>query len=312
MPATRLQAQTATDVVDEIWPDPAGDGRAVPVRIRWPVFDGATEAPRVILFSHGLGGTLDAGTAWGQAWAAAGFVVTHLQHPGSDLPAVRANAASLADRSGLRAVASPQQLLERLRDVQFVLDGIVKRHAARQSRWGEVQPDQIGMSGHSFGAHTTLGMAGQRYPGFAGITDSRLASFIAFSPTIPASGDPRQAFARIEKPLLSITGTRDDDMVGNGATAERRMAVFGALPVGGKAQLLLQDADHMTFSGQSGRALEIRPRAKVTRDLQPEHQALIARVSTDWWRATLLDDAAARERLRMPTDLGRGDTWQQK
>ncbi|HUM92583.1 MAG TPA: hypothetical protein PLM32_14635, partial [Candidatus Competibacter sp.] len=46
------------------------------------------------------------------------------------------------------------------------------------------------------------------------------------------------------RPLLSITGTRDDDVVGVGATPERRMAVFAALPPGNKAHLVLQDADH--------------------------------------------------------------------
>ena len=33
----------------------------------------------VVLFSHGLGGTRDGGAVWGEAWAAADFVVVHLQ-----------------------------------------------------------------------------------------------------------------------------------------------------------------------------------------------------------------------------------------
>ena len=74
-----------------------------------------------------------------------------------------------------------------------------------------------------------MGMAGQRYGGFDGINEPRLASFIAFSPTVPAMGSAERAFERLSRPLLSITGTLDADVVGVGATPERRMAVFAAL-----------------------------------------------------------------------------------
>jgi len=249
---------------------------------------------------------------WGQAWAAAGFVVVHLQHPGSDLAAVSRTATSFSDKAGLRAAAGAAQLLARLQDVGFVLNQIGLRHAARQGRWATARPGTVGMSGHSFGAHTTLGTAGQRYPGFEGISEPRLASFIAFSPTVPAIGDAQQAFGRLSRPVLALTGTRDDDVLGNGATPDKRIAVFAALPPGGKAQLVLQDADHMTFGGQTGRAAEIVPRESVTRDQQARDHALVAAITTDWWRATLLDDAAARARLIAPAGLRRGDRWQQK
>jgi predicted dienelactone hydrolase len=249
---------------------------------------------------------------WGEAWAAAGFVVVHLQHAGSDLAAVRAVANSFTDQRALRSAAGPAQLLARLRDVSFALDEIGRRHAARQERWASVRPVQLGLCGHSFGAHTTLGLAGQRYPGFEGVTESRLASFIAFSPSLPTLGNARQAFERITRPLLCLTGTLDSDVVGVGATPERRRAVFDALPPGNKAQLVLTDADHMTFAGQTGRAVEIVPRQQLTRDLQPAHHALVANITADWWRATLLNDAAARTRLAAPQGLNPGDNWQQK
>ena len=301
----------APGVEDDTWTDTARK-RDVPVRVRWPQSDHHNTALPVVLFSHGLGGTRDGGTVWGQAWAAAGFVVVHLQHPGSDLAAVSRTATSFSDKAGLRAAAGAAQLLARLQDVSFVLNQISLRHAARQGRWATARPGAVGMSGHSFGAHTTLGMAGQRYPGFEGISEPRLASFIAFSPTVPAVGDPQQAFSRLSRPVLTLTGTRDEDVLGNGATPDKRIAVFAALPPGGKAQLVLQDADHMTFGGQTGRAAEIVPRESVTRDQQARDHALVAAITTDWWRATLLDDAAAQARLIAPVGLGPGDRWQQK
>jgi predicted dienelactone hydrolase len=313
LPGVYAQAQTSGPaVVDEVWLDAARQ-REVPVKVRWP--DAATSSAGplpVVLFSHGLGGTREGGAVWGEAWAAAGFVVVHLQHAGSDLAAVRAVTNTFADQRALRSAAGPAQLLARLRDVSFALDEIGRRHAARQERWASVRPDQVGMCGHSFGAHTTLGMAGQRYGGFDGVTEPRLAAFIAFSPSLPAVGDARQAFERITRPLLCITGTLDSDVVGVGATPERRRAVFDALPAGDKGQLVLMEADHMTFAGQTGRAAEIVPREQITRELQPAHHALVASITTDWWRATLLVDAAARTRLTAPKGLNPGDSWQQK
>jgi len=305
------QSAAPAAVLDETWIDSTRQ-RAVPVRIRWPALPGDAAPLAMVLFSHGLGGTVEGGTLWSEAWAEAGFVVVHLQHPGSDFPAVRASASSFSDRAGLRSAATAQQLLARVRDVGFVLDQIGQRQSARQGRWAGVRVDRIGMSGHSFGAQTTLALAGQAYPGFGGITEPRLASFIALSPSLPVSGDPQAAFARMVRPLLAVTGTRDQDMVGTGATPERRMAVFGALPAGDKGQLVLQDADHMTFAGQTGRAVEIQPREAITRSLQASHHALVAAITTDWWRATLRDDAAARARLAQPAGLAPGDTWQRK
>ncbi len=302
---------SGTTVAHETWID-ATRQRDMPVRLRWP--DAARfPGPRpVVLFSHGLGGTREGGNVWGAAWADAGFVVLHLQHAGSDLAAVRATTSSFADKSGLRVSASAEQLVARLRDVAFALDEVQRRHATGLGRWATARPARIGMSGHSFGAHTTLGMAGQRYPGFAGVTETRLASFVAFSPTLPVAGDAQRAFERMARPLLCITGTRDQDVLGTGATPDRRVGVFAALPKGDKAQLVLQDADHMSFGGQTGRAVEIVPRAQITRDLQPAHHALVASITTDWWRATLCGDGAAQTRLAAPADLRPVDVWQQK
>ncbi len=300
---------TATTVVDETWND-ARRQRELPVRLRWPDASLHPGERPLVLFSHGLGGTRDGGAVWGASWAQAGFVVLHLQHPGSDLAALRGTAGAFSNKAGLRSAASPAQLVARLADVGFALDEIGRRHTARQGLWATVRPSAIGMSGHSFGAHTTLGMAGQRYPGFEGVNEPRLAAFIAFSPSLPLAGDAQRAFERVTRPLLSITGTRDQDVAGTGATPDRRMAVFAALPTGNKHHLVLRDADHMTFAGQTGMAVEIVPREPVTRDLQDAHHALVAAITIDWWRATLSDDAAARERRAAPRGLRAGDLWQ--
>ncbi len=42
-----------------------------------------------LLYLHGPGGNREGGDAWGQAWCEAGFVVLHVQHPGSDTEVLR-------------------------------------------------------------------------------------------------------------------------------------------------------------------------------------------------------------------------------
>ena len=309
--ATGQTTAAGSSVMDQTWVDSARQ-RNVPVRIRWPDESRFSQSWPVVIFSHGLGGTVDGGSVWGQAWVDAGFVVVHLQHPGSDLNAVRGVTSTFTDQRALRTLAGPDKLMARLQDVSFALNEIEKRHASRQDQWHLARPTQVGLAGHSFGAHTTMGMAGQRYPGFEGINEPRLGSFIAFSPTVPMVGNAQRAFERLSRPLLSITGTRDSDVVGVGATPEKRKAVFAALPPGDKAHLVLMDADHMTFAGQVGRAAEIVPRESRTRELQAEHHALVSAITTDWWRATLQADSQARARLEAPSTLGVGDLWELK
>ena len=209
----------------------------------------------------------------------------------------------------VRVVMFAGQLLARLEDVVFALDEIIRKKAIDKA-WRFVRTDGVGVAGHSFGALTTLGVGGQSYPGYPGNKESRIAALIALSPTLPVIGDSKRAFASVTQPTLCITGTRDDDVVGNGATPDRRAAVFGALPAGNKAMLLLNDADHMTFGGVTGRAAGILPREAVTTQLQPQHHALVARISTDWWRAHLLGDVEARARLQKPVGLAALDSWQ--
>lgn len=302
--ASAVRPALGATVDDALWTD-ATRRREVPVRVRWP--DGPPALPSgqrpLVLFSHGLGGSRAGGEVWGDAWAAAGCVVAHLQHHGSDLEAVRANP---------RAAMSVAQWRERIDDVRFVLDEVQRRHAAGDGRWAEVRPDRAGMSGHSFGAHTTLAMAGQRGPGWDGVQEPRLAAFIAFSPTLPR-GDARAALAPLTRPLLCLTGTRDADVVGNGATPENRRAVFDALPAGDKAQLVLEDADHMTFGGQTERVRGLLGRRPaVVLERQTAHHALVARLTADWWRSYLMDDRAAAARLARPEGLAAGDGWQRK
>lgn len=292
-------------VEDAVWTDPARN-RVVSVRIRWPSV--GMQVPvggrKVIIYSHGLGGTRMGGEVWGQAWASAGFVVVHLQHAGSDREAVRAPGYSV------KTARLGEQLIDRLADVGFALDTIQARHAAGDSKWQGIDAKRFALAGHSFGSQTTLGMAGQRYPSGQSINEPRLISFIALSPK--ANERNPQGLAGITRPVLAITGTLDGDVIGDGTTPAQRAAVYTQLPNGNKALLVLQDADHMSFGGQSADdELPRRLRGEaIAREKRAQHQAVVAQLTTDWWRTTLLADASASDRLKQPTGVAIGDVWQ--
>lgn len=309
------RAAAAPGHVDETWTDPAR-GRDIPVRLRWPAGDGPCA---LVVHSHGLGGSRAGGAAWGEAWQAAGLAVLHLQHPGSDTAVWQQGGLR-----GARQAASAEQYLARIADARFVLDEIERRRAAGGA-WSRVRLDAIGFSGHSFGARLTQALAGERAVGrwrakrTAGLAESRLRAFIAFSPGFNErdgldDAALAQRFGAISRPFLAVTGTDDDSMLVGDASNAARRAVYRGLPPGARAQLVLDGADHATFGGGTGieraegRNGRRGPRAVA---LEAQHRRVITAISSDWWRWRLLGDEAARERLRSPAGLAPADLWQQ-
>lgn len=264
----------AVAICESKWHD-AARNRDVPVRIRMPAGTGTAPA---ILFSHGLGGSLDGGTNWAEAWAAAGFIVINLQHPGSD--------RSILGRGRIAAAMAPAQLVARVDDVHFVLDELGRRPREGACDLRRVDLTRIGMSGHSFGAHTTQAIAGQLFP-VAGIAaDPRVKAAIAFSPSPSIRGSDAAAFGSIAMPFFSITGTEDVARVTPDITPQDRERPFRAMPPGGKYLLVLDGANHMIFNAQDGLRGPDSTASPHIRD------AVIA-ATTLFWRATLLGDAAA-------------------
>jgi dienelactone hydrolase len=295
--ASTFEAAGSFDVrvVDQVWTDPTRD-RKLPIRLRLPAGPGPHA---VLLFSHGLGGSIDAGTFWAEHWASHGFIVVHLQHPGSDEAIWKGEDASLRT---IRAGTRPEQLLARTDDVKFVLDTLARRQAAGDALLATADLSRIGMSGHSFGAITTQAVAGQQFEArrrnreqAARLADPRPRAFIAFSPSA-RDAEAVSQFAAIVRPFFSITGTADGKVaLGLGVEPPLRLLPFTGMPPGGKALLNLEGADHMIFGGQPRRAVRGAPPADPARDASQIR--IVRALSLAFWRATLLDDRDARAAL---------------
>lgn len=303
-----LARAEAAGVEDGQWRDPVRV-RDIPWRLRLPEGD---QPVALVVFSHGLGGSLDGGTEWARNWAEAGIATLHLQHAGSD------RAIWAGGLQAVRAAASAEQLVARAEDVKFAVEQLLKLQQSREGAWARVRPDALGMAGHSFGAQTTLAVAGRNYQVPKSLApemvDTHFKAFAAFS---PSAGHFPGGIKSITRPMLCLTGSLDGNPLGRERDGEYRRAVYDALPAGAKAQLWLEGADHMSFGGGGergagmGQRLMGRQREKAPEALASHHDAVIKAITTDWWKSRLLEDEAAADRLKTPKGLNKSDEWVQ-
>jgi predicted dienelactone hydrolase len=292
----------AVRVVDQTWTD-GSRSRDLPVRIRLPQGEGRMP---VVLFSHGLGGSRDAGREWSEQWASRGFAVIHVQHPGSDEHIWKDR--PVGERlAGLARGADLTQFLARILDIKFVVAELARRQAAGDPVAARFDLDHLGMSGHSFGAITTLYLGGQR-PGAAiadrltpDLAEQRFKAFLAFSPQA-SGGDTAHQFEHFARPALLVTGTLDGQpFPGIGARPEQRLAPFELMAAAGNKYLLVIDqADHMFFNGTRGlRDIGAAGRADVDfAAVERRGYPLVKALSTAYWLAYLRDDEAALRWLK--------------
>lgn len=286
-----LAGPFAVDTIDANWRDEARK-RDVPVQIHVPKVATDNKFP-VVLFSHGLGGSRAGGQNWGEHWASHGYVVVHLQHAGSDEALWKGKAPAEAVRS-MKAGMTIQNLLSRVQDVHFVIDEVVRRADARQGIFAFADGTRIGMSGHSFGAQTTMSVVGQSSPiqrGQPGL-DKRIVAGMAFSPNARNKARLDQQFGDIRMPVMSLTGSRDGSILEDNTVYQDRILPYQHMPAGDKYLLVFDGGDHMVFGGHvlGGR----RPETARDREIQRHVKA----ATTAFWDATLKGNAQARQWLR--------------
>lgn len=277
-------AQALPETQDEMWLD-AARSRELPVLLRWP----AGKPLGVMVYSHGLGGRRDGGDYWGKAWAGAGLLVAHVQHPGSDAPSLKGGFTAL------RKASQPEQLIARMQDIRFAIAEINRRKASGADNWRSVPTEKMAVGGHSFGARTTMLTAGWQRNGNNG-TDPQPKAFVAMSPALSNKNNLAQSkkeMASVTRPFLMCTGSLDGEIMGNGETPESRRMVFDAIPAGKKALLWIDGADHFTFTGNEKLipSTFIVRREKATLDAEAAHHERVARISTAWLKEQLFGQA---------------------
>jgi predicted dienelactone hydrolase len=283
----RTPGPQAVATIDHDWQDNRRD-RPVPVRIYYPK-DGAGLSP-VIIFSHGLGGSREGYAYLGQHWASYGYVSVHVQHQGSDTAVWKENPRPI---ESMKAAANANNAVHRPLDVRFAIDQMEKMNREPGPLKQRLDLGHIGAAGHSFGAHTTLLVIGQRLLGLdndaAPLRDARVRAAIAMSSPAPQDRHRLdEAFAMIRVPCLHMTGTLDFSPIGGTMPKDRRIP-FDRIRGTDRYLVTFKGGDHMVFSGQK--------RLLGERKTDPVFHDLIRMSTTAFWDAYLKDDLAAHRWL---------------
>jgi predicted dienelactone hydrolase len=162
-PAVNYTAAAGTYQVDTVsyqWDDSTRD-REVPVKIYFPrTGDGPFP---LIIISHSLGGSRESYEYLGRHWASYGYISVHVQHHGSDVT-VWQNTSQAFDKMR-KVVKDAGNAVNRTQDVSFAIDKMESLNGEPGALKGRIDLDHIGMAGHSFGAWTTMAVAGQTFIG---------------------------------------------------------------------------------------------------------------------------------------------------
>ena len=274
----------AVEVRLDEWSDTGRQGRLVPWKLYWP--RGDIGAIPVVVWSHGAGGSRDGAEYLGRHLASHGYAAFHIQHAGSDTQVLREHGVE----GMLQEMRDPQVSIARFGDVAFAVTQIGKM--AKGELAGRIDPGRIGISGHSFGAITTLVAAGQSMP----LVGRRFAvpafrGAFAMSPSKPRAGDVATVFAEMSMPIFHLTGTADASPLGDQAV-ETRSFPFETIEGPDQWLLVLEDGIHMTFSGR-----QIR-QSGPARDKAPRHHELVRMAAVAFWDMVLKEDPQATAWLR--------------
>lgn len=289
----------------DLWND-AERGRNINVKLYVP---DTRETPPVVIFSHGLGGSVDAAPYLGRHLASWGILTIHIQHPGSDSEVWRGLRSRAKIFAALGAAArDPKNSIDRFEDLHFVLDELERRAAS-----GTINADtsRVGMAGHSFGAHSVLAAAGRRSlstEGLVSFKDERLLAGMALSPPAPARWATEDRYddhyGDIDLPLLHVTGTEDENPLNRDQSAATRQIPFGQIDGAPQYLIVFEGADHSVFGGMNRRG---------SPGWYPDTQARVAQAGTIFFQAYLNNDARSLDLLNGPgLNLTFGDVAETK
>ncbi len=231
--------------------------RSLPLKIYYPKAEGVFP---VIFFSHGTGGSRDAFIHLSRFWASHGYIIIHPSHPGSDKAA--------AQEEGIIALldtnADPQQWLDRAQDMTFLISSLPELARRIPALRGRVDGTRIGMSGHSFGAFTTMLLGGAKvtFPGGRSLymPETRVRACLAISPQGTGKfGLSEDSWSQINLPVMTVSGTRERG-------ESWRKEPFDHMPKGNKFHLVINGAAHGSYNdykpkraqGRNGRAVMYR------------------------------------------------------
>ena len=237
--------------------------RSVPVRFYLPNKDLSAGKIPLIIFSHGIGGSRYGYSYLGRAWARDGFASLHLQHVGSDRRLwLSGSPFDLVNR--LHKAARDSEAIARAEDLRFALD-----QALSGDLGSFLDGDRVIAAGHSYGANTTLLVAGaqvERQGQLLDLRDARLrAAIIISAPPFYGALSSQQILEPIHIPSLHITATNDViDIPGYFSETVDRIEIFENVGSRDKMLAVFAGGSHSIFTDRAGTGgLLLNPKVKI-------------------------------------------------
>ena len=218
------------------------DGHETPLML-YPANGSVAGCPPLAVISHGAGGSENGYRYLAEAMAHMGFTTVVMGHAESGLPALEDDMRQYGVLQGLTLlVADTNAEQARLLDVSAAL------------KWADGHchaPFRV-LLGHSMGAETVMLEAGAK--NIINVSSppagqDRFDAYVALSPEGPGVVFPADAWSGIHKPMLIMTGTRDQSLKGG---PQARLAPWHDL-LGNQSHCqwlgVIDGASHMNFAG---------------------------------------------------------------
>ncbi len=189
----------------------------------------------LVVISHGFGANRRNLGYLARHLASHGVSVAAIEHPGSNMTSI----SKAANTANLRKLISPQEFINRPKDISFLLDELAKINRQSGRLQGKLNTQQVSVIGHSLGGYTALAIVGGEVnigqlqtfcnqslniASAAGdwltcaaaslsekklnLEDKRIKSAIALNPMVGKLFGSR-GLSKIKKPVLILSGTED-------------------------------------------------------------------------------------------------------
>jgi predicted dienelactone hydrolase len=219
------------EIIDTINLDRIRYLQKLSVKVYFPKIEGAYP---VIIWSHGLKFNKDCYQPLLEFWASHGYILISTNH----LDAVK-------------GITDNDYEVNRTDDIKFILDALdVIEKTILRDYYVYIDRDNIGMGGHSLGAHTTQLIGGVEKNNGQTFRDKRPKAFLMISPRGSGESLSKDAWAKFDRPAMVIVGTKDSSSLRK-KPYTWRMDGFQGMPLNDKYLALVQDAYH-GFGGITG------------------------------------------------------------
>ena len=258
----------------------------LPIRVLYPDQFQQDGPVATIIFSHGAGGSGDYYNPLAQHWASHGYIVILPTHSDSIGRLTKDGVRDLFNtnregerrrRGSARGLIDLTDWANRPRDISFIIDSTDLIEQQVPAIEGRIDPDRIGVGGHSFGAFTAQLIGGTDPLGPGDFTDPRSRCELLISPQGLGGLLTERSWKGFTGPALTITGDNDEGRNGEPANPWRRDP-YDHSPPDTHTLLWIDDAYH-NFGGISGRILPGPDQGPAN----PQHVELVQRATLAFW-----------------------------